>query len=307
MDPTPTLHPWARFYVDEMQMVMLSDQNSTTHWPMTDETTDRRDIRRMFGEFTYQKGASVIRMIQSIISEETFTRGLINYLQDMKYGSVTEDDLFLHLEAVAMEDDKWPATNKPFSDVMKSWTNQAGLPVVHASLSNDRKLYMNQTWLVNPGETSDQRLWHIPITLTSVEESPALGWEATEPYAWLWQDEIEKELDVSDVIPDSVPFIVNIQGTGYYRVNYDNSNWNKLANVLQNNKDLIHPLNRAQIICDTSALFNTGHVSSDIKDMILSYIENETEFGPLYAFQECAGDEPFKSSSEKLLPEIKNL
>ena len=114
------------------------------------------------------------------------------------------------------------------------------------------------------------------------------------------------ELDVNEVITDGVPFMVNVQGTGYYRVNYDDSNWNKLADVLLNSKDLIHPLNRAQIICDTSALFETGHVSSDIRDRILSYVENETEFGPLYAFQECAGDEPFKSSFKNHFSEPKN-
>lgn len=299
VDHTRTLHPWARFYVDEMQNVMLSDQNSTSHWPMTDETTDRKDIRRMFGEFTYLKGASVIRMFQSMISKPTFTRGLINYLQDMKYGSVTEDDLFFHLEAAALEDEKWPATNRPFSDVMKSWTNQAGLPIVHASLSNDRKLHLNQTWLVNSGKPADQRLWHIPITLTSVEESPLLGWDATEPYTWLWQDQIEKDVDINDAIPDGIPFIVNVQGTGYYRVNYDESNWVNLADILSANMDLIHPLNRAQIICDISALFDTGHVSLTTRDMILAYIENDTDFLPLYAFQECTGNDPFKSSRIK--------
>ena len=86
-----------------------------------------------------------------------------------------------------MEDDKWPATNKPFSEVMKNWTNQAGLPVVHASVANGN-MYLNQSWLVGIGEQSGQRYWHIPITMTSVEETPVLGWDKTEPYTWLWQD-----------------------------------------------------------------------------------------------------------------------
>ena len=32
-----------------------------------------------------------------------------------------------------MEDGEWPASNKPFPEVMKSWTNQAGLPVVQVA------------------------------------------------------------------------------------------------------------------------------------------------------------------------------
>ena len=47
--------------------------------------------------------------------------------------AATEDDLFGHLEAAALEDGTWPASNKPFAEVMRSWTNQAGLPVVQVA------------------------------------------------------------------------------------------------------------------------------------------------------------------------------
>ena len=289
VDPTPSLHPWDRFYVREMQRVMKQDENTNVHWPMTDETTDRGDQDRMFGMFSYQKGGSVIRMMQSIISQPTFTKGLTSYLTDLMYSAATEDDLFGHLYAAAMEDGKWPATNKPFSDVMKSWTNQAGLPVVHASRMADGSLHLNQSWLVGIGDQTGERLWHIPITFTSVEETPVLGWEKTEPYTWLWQDQVETEIPVGDVIPDNTPFVVNVQGTGYYRVNYDEDNWNSLAEMLKTNRDWIHPMNRAQIICDVSALTETGHVSSAVRDNILAYMESETEFGPTYAYQQCVG------------------
>ena len=97
------------------------------------------------------------------------------------------------------------------------------------------------------------------------------------------------ELVINDLIPENVPFIANIQGSGYYRVNYDDRNWRKLAEVLRTNKDWIHPLNRAQIICDVAALADIGYVSEDIKNDILSYFENETEFGPVHAYQQCIG------------------
>lgn len=248
VDPSPTLHPWARFYVREMQRVMKYDENTNIHWAMTDETTDRGDIERKFGSFTYQKGGSVIRMMESILSRPTFTRGLTGYLQDLAYNAATEDDLFSHLRDAAMEDGKWPATNRAFSDVMKSWTNQAGIPLVSAS-ANNGKLTLSQSWLVSDGAASEPRRWHIPITMTSVEETPAMGWNNTEPMAWIWQDEEQIEVDVAGLWSAEVPFVLNLQGTGYYRVNYDEQNWNALAQALQSNKDWIHPLNRAQIIC----------------------------------------------------------
>ena len=87
------------------------------------------------------------------------------------------------------------------------------------------------------------------------------------------------------------------------RVNYDEANWLALASVLATARGNIHPLNREQIICDVAALANTGHVSADIRDQVqthtadthvtrvwqvLAYIDTETEWGPLYAYQQCA-------------------
>lgn len=34
---------------------------------------------------------------------------------------------------------------------------------------------------------------------------------------------------------------------GYYRVNYDDHNWEMIASQLRRNKDAIHKLNRAQV------------------------------------------------------------
>ena len=41
-----------------------------------------------------------------------------------------------------------------------------------------------------------------------------------------------------------VVMMVNLQGTGYYRVNYDEANWLALANVLSTDHTMIHRLNR---------------------------------------------------------------
>ena len=71
MDLSPTVHPWARFYVDEVQRVMKSDQDPDTHWPITDETLVHEDIQRMFGEFSYQKGGSIVGMMESILTKPT--------------------------------------------------------------------------------------------------------------------------------------------------------------------------------------------------------------------------------------------
>ena len=257
LDPEASLHPWDRFYAREMQRVMKADQNTATHWPMTDETTDRGDNDRMFGTFSYQKGGSVVRMMEHILTKETFNKGLTAYLVDREYSAATEDDLFINLEAVALEDGTYNG-RVSFSEVMKSWTNQAGLPVVHVT-KDGGDLTFDQKWLRDE-ETEEDREWHIPLTYTSV--LPTSDWTNTHPVDWLPPG---FKLTKVDVVEASAPVVVNVQGTGYYRVNYDEANWLDLATVLATDHTMIHRLNRAQIICDVAALYELGEVTQEIR------------------------------------------
>merc|ERR1711990_169148 len=142
-----------------MQKVMKVDENSTTHWAMTDPTSaSREDIGRKFGTFTYQKGGSVLRMMEAILSRDTFNKGIISYLNSLAFGSAVEDDLFFHLEAAATEDGTWPPldpeTTQSFSQAMKGWTNQAGIPVVTftRSQSDLSQWTVSQQWLLSDRE-----------------------------------------------------------------------------------------------------------------------------------------------------------
>jgi len=287
----PDINSWARMLVRETQRVMFSDEDTSKHWAMTDDVTDRNDIERKFGMFTYQKGGSVIRMMEQMLSRETFTKGLTSYLTSSAYSAPTEDDLFFHLEEAALADGKWPQVNGPehsFAEVMKGWTNQAGLPVIHARKTEDAvpSLYFNQSWLVRNEAVSEERRWDVPLTFTTVEENPQRGWDIGLPQGWISHDQSEVTIEADASLVD-VPFVVNIQGTGYYRVNYDDSNWKAIAEVLRTNRDLIHPMNRAQIICDVMALSGTGHVSMEVMDDVLGYQDMETDYAPLYAFSRC--------------------
>jgi aminopeptidase N len=66
-------------------------------------------------------------------------------------------------------------------------------------------------------------------------------------------------------IDDTNNWIIgNIQHSGFYRVNYNQHNWNLLIEQLNNNHELIHPINRGQLLDDS---FNLGR--STILDQIV--------------------------------------
>lgn len=71
--------------------------------------------------------------------------------------------------------------------------------------------------------------------------------------------------------------IGNIHHTGFFRVNYDLENWNKLIQQLRTNYKLIDPINRAQLIDDSFNLGRAEYLSQTVFLNIISYLSNETD------------------------------
>ena len=74
--------------------------------------------------------------------------------------------------------------------------------------------------------------------------------------------------------------IFNIQQTGYYRVNYDDRNWNLIINQLREDHTKIHVINRAQIIDDALNLARAGLMKYELALDVTSYLHKEGEYIP---------------------------
>ena len=204
LDPLGAAQSWARLLVHRTHSVMRDDARADS-WALSDAVTSRSDVGRKFGSITYSKGASVIRMMESILGRSTLNHGLAIYLNNMQYGSAVEEDLFRDLEAAAVLDGKWPQDGaEDFEKTMKTWTNQAGLPLVTATRVGNN-LTLEQTWYTE-GE-GGERLWAIPL-IGGIEGN----WDlTTESIYWF----TEKQVTLYDVAPETI--YLNLMGMGYYR------------------------------------------------------------------------------------------
>ena len=79
----------------------------------------------------------------------------------------------------------------------------------------------------------------------------------------LLQITIESE---SPVIP-----LMNKKAVGYYRVTYDADTWTRIADILKSDHKLIHPNNRAQLLCDTAHMAAHGHIDQ-VRSIKLDFI-----------------------------------
>ena len=70
-----------QFVLAEVQPVLLSDSSGYSK-PLSYDTNDPVEIQTIFGDISYNKGGSVIKMLQSFLGIENFKQGLTRYLNN---------------------------------------------------------------------------------------------------------------------------------------------------------------------------------------------------------------------------------
>ena len=81
-------------------------------------------------------------------------------------------------------------------------------------------------------------------------------------------------------VSETDALIVNVQETGFYRVNYDADNWNKISATLQTDLSAIHKVNRAQVMNDVFALAQNAMLDYDLALDQTKYLSTETDYIP---------------------------
>lgn len=79
------------------------------------------EINQIFDAITYNKGASIIRMLFHFIGNEKFREGMSLYLKRYQYGNTSTEDLWNALEE---------ASKEPVAKIMSTWTKQMGFPLI---------------------------------------------------------------------------------------------------------------------------------------------------------------------------------
>ncbi|XP_065344833.1 aminopeptidase N-like [Cloeon dipterum] len=241
--------------------------------PVHADVDSPASIDGIFDTMSYNKGGCLVKFMLNLLGPTNFRSGIIDYMTKMAYGAAHQNDLFASLEPHV------PAGILPdgvtLAQVMDTFTLQEGVPAV--TVIRD---YATGTAQVSQTRfsvsTSEQ--WLIPLTLTTQSE---LNFANQVPKSWLLT--AESSIGSAEGIPaDNEWIIVNIQQTGYYRVNYDQTNWDLLFAYLNDiaTADLIDPLNRAQILDDSLAFGITKQLNYKTALSSTLYLRHEKEYGP---------------------------
>jgi puromycin-sensitive aminopeptidase len=225
----PAWRRWVSFGL-EREAALAVDGLHTTR-PIEYPVGSPEEADGMFDVLTYQKGGSVLRMLEQYLGPEVFRDGVRRYLTEHAYANTVTPDLWQALEDVS---------GQPVRETMDSWILQGGYPLVtveRGALHQSPFAYTSPL----PGEESAiGRQWRVPVLLRpaagGTTERLLLG---TEPAA----------------IPRGT--VVNAGGWGVYRVAYEDG-----PGAAARLADL-DPLERSNLVADTWALVLAGRTGLD--------------------------------------------
>ncbi|XP_042880569.1 aminopeptidase N-like [Penaeus japonicus] len=268
-----------RMVVKTLQEVFRHDA-LLNHPAVRISTFDLNEPHGAFSRISYQKGESILRMMNAFLTEASFKKGIVNFLLAHKYKTATTDDLWHHLTTAAHQDGTLPG-NMTVKMVMDTWTLQVGYPVVTVSRSPDgtaanvsQKLYLARGHF-DRGEALDQKWW-IPLTHTSKGEA---DFNRTQDVTWM--KDSEESIAVTSLPPKDQWVIFNLRETGYYRVNYDDHNWNLLIRQLRDDHSAISVENQAQMADDAMNLGVAGELSFKVVLDLINALKNTSELNGL--------------------------
>ncbi|CAG2231963.1 ANPEP [Mytilus edulis] len=282
------VHPdWLMFeqiVVEDLQDVFNFDGLVTSH-PVYVPVSHPSQINEIFDRISYGKGATIIRMMRFFLGEKTFQKGLQRYLKEQAYGAAFHDDLWKALS----EQSKIDGSAHDVKHIMDTWTLQMNFPTVFIERTGQNLRFSQSRYLLDKNATDPGTYtspfgykWEIPVTFTS--QSISKFNQTDSDITWMKRDGTDVEL-INALSGESMDdwYLGNVMQYGYYRVNYPESNWQKLITQLKTNMTKIHPINRAQIINDAWNLAKSGDLKMSIALQTVEYMSTEDNFLPYSA------------------------
>ncbi|XP_026737103.1 membrane alanyl aminopeptidase-like isoform X2 [Trichoplusia ni] len=161
-------------------------------------------------------------------------------------------------------------------DTLTPWIKNNGYPVLNVLLRRGG-VFVSQERFGFASQTPVS--YDIPITFTTSVNPNFV--DTMYPSGTLGgTDTIDMDLDEEDWV------LFNIQGQGYYRVNYDPELWETLTEVLDDpdQREDIHPLNRGTLVDDALNLARGRRLTYEIAFNLVLTMQHETNYPAWKAF-----------------------
>jgi aminopeptidase N len=233
----------------ETQQALNLDSLRTTR-PIHSAVTTPAQIDEAFDAIAYQKGAAVLRMIESYVGPEPLRKGVNAYLQAHAYGNATSQDFWTAIAA---------ASGAPADRIMPTFVNQPGVPLIDVSLScqaSETRVTLGQHrfQLEAPAQAPAADIWQVPVCVAVPD---AKHGSSPPPPMCFVLDAPRHDYPIRDVGCQRWVF-ANAGARGYYRTAYPPDMLRAMAPHIETS---LSAPERLSLLDDEWALVRTGRHS----------------------------------------------
>ncbi|KAJ7393976.1 hypothetical protein OS493_003647 [Desmophyllum pertusum] len=160
--------------------------------------------------------------------------------------------------------------------IMDTWTLQMGFPVVTIKRTggSGKATATQKHFLLDPNANVTVKSpfnykWYVPLTYVFQDspQNPKTTWmNMTDKVEFTW--------------PTKKWIKGNFKQVGYYRVHYDDDNWNALIKQLKDDHTVFTGEDRSSLIDDAFSLARAGYLKYDIALGTLEYLGQERQYVP---------------------------
>ncbi|XP_055968368.1 endoplasmic reticulum aminopeptidase 1 [Sorex fumeus] len=285
-------HPELRvgdYFFGKCFHAMEVDALNSSH-PVSTPVENPSEIREMFDDVSYIKGACILNMLRDYLGADAFKSGIIHYLQKFSYKNTRNEDLWDSLASICPTDGStqgmdgfcsigqhtssashWRQESLDVKSMMNTWTLQKGFPLISVTVKG-RQVHVRQEHYMKGQEGAAETgyLWHVPLTyITSKSDS-------------VQRFLLTSKTDVL-TLPEEVEWIkFNMGMNGYYIVHYEDDGWDSLTGLLEGGHTAISSNDRASLINNAFQLVSIGRLSIEKALDLTLYLKHETEIMPVF-------------------------
>jgi aminopeptidase N len=219
-----------KFQKEAVEKAMSKD--SYANQPMSRYVEDFDLIFENFNAIGNQKAAAVLRMFQEAFTVDTFTKGVKYYLNAMKFSAATPDDLHRELQKALNEDQ--PGNEVDVGEVMRTWEDQAGYPVVTVYKSG------NNFVLTQKSVTSGDEIYSIPLTYAT-KQDPNFSLQPVK--TWM-----KSKVMTIEAHGDDDWMVLDPASTGYFETKYSEEVIEAFVMQLESNDEIIPRSHKLKIM-----------------------------------------------------------
>ncbi len=210
----PEWRRWDQFSLERSAAFDVDSLQKTR--PIEYEVKSPADADGMFDLLTYEKGGSVLRMLEQHLGPDRFRDGIRHYLKKHEYANTETSDLWDALEEV---------TGEPVRSTMDAWIYQRGYPIINVKQCDGcvKTIFNQNRFFYKAPAEGDETVWPIPVGIRYADGDGNQG----SMKMLMTNDDVEvPELE-------GVKWVnANAGSNGFYRVNYSPELMTSLRDVM---------------------------------------------------------------------------